>query len=61
VPLADCLDSFFTRRSDQRMPTPPATSATALLDQVPEVGVAVRGAPLTELLRAAYTRGDVVQ
>ena len=54
VPLTDCLDTFFTRRGDQRMPTPPATSATALLDQVPDVGVIVRGAPITDLLRVAY-------
>ncbi|HEY5858417.1 MAG TPA: SWIM zinc finger family protein [Aldersonia sp.] len=57
VPLADCLDTFFARRGDLRLPTPPVTSRTALLDQVPDVGVVVRGAALTGLLRAAYLGG----
>ncbi len=52
--LVDCLDSYYARQPAGRVPSPPATSSTALLDQLPETGVAVRRRPLTELLRPAY-------
>lgn len=48
-PLSDCLDSFFQRQGDIPVPTPPVTSPTALLDQLPEVTISVRGRPLAEL------------
>jgi uncharacterized Zn finger protein len=53
-PLADCLDTYYARQADVHVPSPPATSSTALLDQLPDTSVAVRGRPLTELLRPAY-------
>jgi uncharacterized Zn finger protein len=53
-PLADCLDDFFAQPADLRLPVPPAIPSTALLDQLPEIAVAVRGQPLTALLRPAY-------
>jgi uncharacterized Zn finger protein len=53
-PLADCLESFFVRQADIPVSSPPVTSATALLDQLPEIPVAVRGRGLAELLRPAY-------
>lgn len=52
--LSDCLDTFFQLQDDIPALTPPVTSPTALLDQLPEVTVSVRGRPLTELLRPAY-------
>jgi uncharacterized Zn finger protein len=53
-PLADCLDSYFTPQAEFRRPVPPATPATALLDQLPDIDVTVRGQPLTHVLRSAY-------
>ncbi|MGA9360598.1 MAG: hypothetical protein WBW75_22160, partial [Mycobacterium sp.] len=53
-PLTDCLDSYFIRRADIPSPSPRVTSSTALLDQLPDVAVAVRGRPLVEMLRPAY-------
>ncbi|OYV24166.1 MAG: hypothetical protein B7W97_00865, partial [Mycobacterium sp. 20-66-4] len=62
-PLADCLDSYFIRQVDVPSPTPRVTLSTALLDQLPDVTVGVRGRPLVEILRPAYAalgegRGD---
>lgn len=54
VPLADCLDSYFARPAPLPTTSPAATSSAALLDQLPEVIIAVRGRPLTELLLPAY-------
>lgn len=53
-PLADCIDSYFSRQVDASAPSPPVTSSTTLLDQLPEVSIAVRDRPLAELLRPAY-------
>ena len=53
-PLTDCLDSYFIREADIPSPSPRVTSSTALLDQLPDVTVAVRGRPLVEILRHAY-------
>ncbi|MDZ7887690.1 MAG: SWIM zinc finger family protein [Mycobacterium sp.] len=52
--LADCLDSFFVRQNSVPAASPPVTSSTALLDQLPEIPVALRGRALVELLRPAY-------
>ncbi len=52
--LSDFLDSFFVRQADMPAPNPPDTSSLALLDQLPEVPVAVRGRNLVALLRPAY-------
>lgn len=58
-PLADYLDSYFVPQAPTRAPSPPVTASTALLDQLPDIALAVRDRPLTELLRAAYrTLGD---
>ena len=53
-PLAECLDSYFARQADTGTPSPPVTSTTTLLDQLPDVTIAVRGRRLAELLRPAY-------
>jgi uncharacterized Zn finger protein len=53
-PLVDCLDTYYARQADIRLPSAPVTPSTALLDQLPDTGVAVRKRPLTELLRPAY-------
>jgi uncharacterized Zn finger protein len=53
-PLADCLDCYFAPQAETRAPSPPVTSSTALLDQLPNVTITVRDRPLTELLRPAY-------
>ena len=53
-PLVDCLDTYYAWQADIRVPSPPATPSTALLDQLPDTSVTVRGRPLTELLRPAY-------
>jgi uncharacterized Zn finger protein len=52
--LADCLDSFFVRQNDIPVSRPPVSASTALLDELPEVAVTVRGRELAELLRPAY-------
>ncbi len=52
--LADLLDSFFVRQNDIPVGHAPVTSSTALLDELPEVEVTVRGRPLAEVLRVAY-------
>jgi uncharacterized Zn finger protein len=54
VPLADCLSSYFTMPAPLPVTRPAATSSAALLDQLPEVHIVVRGRPLTELLHPAY-------
>jgi len=57
-PLADCLDSFYARQGEIRLPPPPvapsAAQLGALLGQLPDLAVTVRGQPLTDLLRPAY-------
>jgi uncharacterized Zn finger protein len=54
TPLADRLDSYFAGPAPLPVTSPAATSSTALLDQLPPVGIVVRGRPLTELLLPAY-------
>jgi uncharacterized Zn finger protein len=53
-PLADCMDTYFTPQAEIRRSVPPLTPATALLEQLPDTGVTVRGRPLAEVLRPAY-------
>jgi uncharacterized Zn finger protein len=53
-PLADCLDQFFTPQADLPPPPAPTTSTLALLDQLPDLAVTVRGRRLVELLQPAY-------
>ncbi len=53
APLADVLDAFFTGQPVEPVAGPRITS-DALLDQVPEFPVAVRGGSVVELLRPAY-------
>lgn len=52
--LADCLDSFFERQRTIPLSYRPATDPTALLDELPEISVTMRGRRLAELLRPAY-------
>ena len=54
VPLADLLDTYFAMQAPLPVTSPPATSSAAILDQLPAADVAVRGRPLTEVLRLAY-------
>jgi uncharacterized Zn finger protein len=53
-PLADLLDSYFIRQADIPPSSPRTMASTALLDQLPDIPVEIRGRPLTELLRPAY-------
>ncbi len=53
-PLADCLERFFTLQAKIHTPSRSVTSSMALLDQLPDITVAIRDRPLTELLRPAY-------
>ncbi|HZG92383.1 MAG TPA: SWIM zinc finger family protein [Pseudonocardia sp.] len=54
-PLAELLDAFFAAGPDPSARlTGPRTPPDALLDQVPEFPVEVRGERVTELLRPAY-------
>jgi hypothetical protein len=52
VPLADCLGSFFVLAAPLPVTSPPAASSALVLNQVPPL--ALRGRPLTDLLRPAY-------
>jgi uncharacterized Zn finger protein len=54
MPLADCLESYFTAPGEITLTSPPATASGSLLDQLPLVNVTVRGRTLTELLQPAY-------
>jgi uncharacterized Zn finger protein len=53
-PLAACLDSYFAIQTEISRPPGPAAESDALLDQLPEPGLAPGGRPLTELLQPAY-------
>jgi uncharacterized Zn finger protein len=52
--LADCVGSFFALPAPLPVTSPPATSSASILDQLPELRLAVRGRPLPELLHPAY-------
>jgi uncharacterized Zn finger protein len=52
--LADCLGSFFALPAPLPVTSPPAASSASILDQLPELRLAVRGRPLPELLHPAY-------
>jgi len=54
VPLAGCLGSFFALPAPLPVTSPPAASSASVLDQVPPLPLALRGRPLTDLLRPAY-------
>jgi len=61
--LADSLGSFFALPVPLPVTNPPAASSVSILDQLPELRLAVRGRPLPELLQPAYAafrapRGD---
>ena len=53
-PLADCIEQFFAVQSDIPPPPPPTTSTLALLDQLPDLAVTVRGQRVAKLLQPAY-------
>ena len=52
--LADCLGSFFALPAPLPVTSPPAMSSASILDQLPDLRLAVRGRPLPELLHPAY-------
>jgi len=52
--LADSLGSFFALPAPLPVTSPPAASSASILDQLPELRLAVRGRPLPELLYPAY-------
>ncbi|WP_131105966.1 SWIM zinc finger family protein [Ornithinimicrobium sufpigmenti] len=52
VPLEDLLGSFFALQGELPGSAPPAVAR--LIDQVPDVGVVVRGRPLVEVLSPGY-------
>ena len=54
MPLADCLDSYFAAPAPLPVTSQGVTPSAALLEQLPEVTIAVRGRPLTGLLLHAY-------
>jgi uncharacterized Zn finger protein len=54
MPLAACLDSYFTLLGEVALTSPPPAGSGSLLDQLPPVGITVRGQTLTELLKPAY-------
>lgn len=54
VPLADCLDAFFVAAPLPAGVAPAVTEPDALLDQIPDLGLSVRGHDLVELLRPIY-------
>jgi uncharacterized Zn finger protein len=59
APLADLLDRFFTAGPDRSARLAgPRTPSDALLDQIPELTIAVRGERVKELLRPAYRALD---
>lgn len=47
--LADCLDSYFLRQNAIPFSRPPVNTSTALLDELPDVSVTVRGRALAEV------------
>jgi uncharacterized Zn finger protein len=53
-PLEDCLDSFYDLQAEVVPPAAAQTPPDALLTQVPDIGVVVRGRPLPELLAPVY-------
>jgi uncharacterized Zn finger protein len=55
APLADVLDAFYTVAAPLPAPVAgPDSPPDALLDQIPPFPVALRGEPVTELLRPVY-------
>lgn len=58
VPLEECLDSFYVMPSELPRLTAPAAAPDAVLDELPELPLTVRGRSLIDVLRPAYLRGD---
>jgi uncharacterized Zn finger protein len=58
VPLADLLSTYFECPVDIEWHPPDRTRSDALLDQLPDVGLTVRGHDLVALLRPAYLALD---
>jgi uncharacterized Zn finger protein len=54
VPLADCLGMFFLATPQPASTRPAQTPTDAVLDQLPDIDVTVRGQQVGELLRPAY-------
>ncbi|WP_214407940.1 SWIM zinc finger family protein [Pseudonocardia lacus] len=58
APLADLLDRFYAAGARPARLTGPATPSDALLDQLPDFTITVRGEQVKELLRPAYRAMD---
>jgi hypothetical protein len=59
MPLADCLQSYFSAQAQIPRRGPAHTRSDSLLDQLPAIELAIRGRNIVELLRPAYlTLGD---
>jgi len=56
APLADCLDGYFEPAAPIPRYEPAQLAADAVLRQLPEVPLEVRGSALVDLLRPAYLR-----
>lgn len=56
TPLAECLDSYFALQGDLAPPGQRATASGALLGQLPQVNVSIRGKALADILEPAYGR-----
>ncbi|TDD66351.1 hypothetical protein E1262_22370 [Jiangella aurantiaca] len=54
IPLADCLDTFFTCPGAIPRHNPARAASDALLDQLPTIDVTVRGQSVVEVLRPLY-------
>jgi uncharacterized Zn finger protein len=52
--LSDAIGTFFSLQAQIRLPSPPASNPTSLLDQLPVTSLAVRSRGLADLLRPAY-------
>jgi hypothetical protein len=54
--LADCLDSYFLPQAELPVWSPPATAVTALLDALPDIGVAAAGTSITRETAGSTSR-----
>src|SRR3954469_2609365 len=53
-PLSEVLDTFYTAPRPPAAPSPAAVAVDSLLDQVPGIGITVRGRDVVDLLRPVY-------
>jgi uncharacterized Zn finger protein len=58
APLSDLLDRFYAAGDSSARLTGPRTPPDALLDQLPDLSITIRGEQVKELLRPAYRAMD---